>query len=305
MRKSVLSLVGVMLATSLLILPLTAHHEITGKFDPSKSQRLTGIVTNVDWANPHVHIFMNVGTGANMVNWAVELESVVDLQKAGYTRETVKAGDQLSVEGWLARNGSKQVSGNTVTLVAGNRRVFNVPDDSTAPRATGGAIPRWPDGKPRLGPATGSTGYWARPTASILADTTTGTGVRANKNGLLANIGDASKVAPFQPWALDLFRLRQQNRLADDPQFLYCLPPGGPRQFQGAQGVQFVEDKDHQRIFVAMPTILSITAALSGSGKATLSSSIRRASMKSSGCPMEVCPTPTSFTLWRPLLEPT
>jgi hypothetical protein len=254
MRKSVLSLFGVILATSLLMIPLTAHHEITGKFDPGKSQRLTGIVTSVDWANPHVHIFMNVGTGANMVNWAVELESVVDLQRAGYNRETVKPGDQLNVEGWLARNGSKQVSGNTVTLVAGNRRVFNVPEDN-APRVTGGAIPRWPDGKPRLGPAPGGTGYWGRPSASILADSTTATGVRANKNGLLANIGDASKIAPFQPWALDLFRLRQQNRLADDPQYLACLPPGGPRQFQGAQGVQFIEDKEHQRIFVFVGSV--------------------------------------------------
>jgi hypothetical protein len=179
----------------------------------------------------------------------------VDLQKAGYSRETVKAGDQLSVEGWLARNGSRQVSGNTVALVAGNRRVFNVPDQSNAPRATGGAIPRWPDGKPRLGPTAGTSGYWARPTASILADTTTAAGVRANRNGLLANIADAPKIAPFQPWALDLFRLRQQNRLADDPQFLHCLPPGGPRQFQGAQGVQFVEDKDHQRIFVFVGSV--------------------------------------------------
>jgi hypothetical protein len=254
MRKSVLSLVGVILATSLLMIPLTAHHEITGKFDPTKSQRLNGIVTNVDWANPHVHIFMNVGTGANMVNWAVELESVVDLQKAGYNRETVKAGDQLAVEGWLARNGSKQISGNTVTLVAGNRRVFNVPEDN-APRVTGGAVPRWPDGKPRLGPASGGTGYWGRPSMPILADSTTGAGVRANKNGLLANISDAPKIAPFQPWALDLFRLRQQNRLADDPQYLYCLPPGGPRQFQGAQGVQFIEDKEHQRIFVFVGSV--------------------------------------------------
>jgi hypothetical protein len=253
MRKSVLCLAGMILGTALLIIPVTAHHEVTAKFDTGKTQRLTGIVTAVDWANPHVHVFMNVGTGATMANWAVELESVVDLQKAKYTRDTVKPGDQITVEGPIARNGSRQIWGTTVTLVAGNRRVFNVPDDSATPRVTGGVIPRWPDGKPRLGPAPGGTGYWARPSASIMAET--GVTVRANKNGLLANIGDASKVAPFQPWALDLFRLRQTNRLADDPQYLYCLPPGGPRQFQGAMGVQFIEDKDHQRIFVFVGSV--------------------------------------------------
>jgi len=83
---------------------------------------------------------------------------------------------------------------------------------------------------------------------TILAEN--GTNIRANKNGLLANIADVDKVAPFQRWARDLFDLRQRNRLADDPQYLYCLPPGGPRQYQEAYGVQFVEDKDHQRIFV-------------------------------------------------------
>jgi hypothetical protein len=87
----------------------------------------------------------------------------------------------------------------------------------------------------------------------ILAET--GTNIRANKNGLLANIGDVDKVAPFQRWARDLFELRQRNRLADDPQFLYCLPPGGPRQFQEAYGVQFIEDKEHQRIFVFVGSV--------------------------------------------------
>lgn len=253
MRHSVLSSVVMIAAASLLILPLSAHHEITAKFDPAKTQTLRGIVTSVDWANPHAHIFMNVGTGNNLANWAVELESVVDLQRAGYRRDTLKPGDSIVVQGILARDGSRQIWGNSVVLAAGNRRVFNVPEETqTASRASGPA-PRWPDGKPRLGPVTGTTGYWAKPSMTILAET--GTNIRANKNGLLANIADVDKVAPFQRWARDLFELRQRNRLADDPQFLYCLPPGGPRQFQEAYGVQFIEDKEHQRIFVFVGSV--------------------------------------------------
>jgi len=255
MRHPILTAVAASVASVLLILPLSAHHEITAKFDPAKTQKLSGIVTNVDWANPHVHIFMNVGSGSNIVNWAVELESVVDLQAAKFTRDTVKPGDAITVDGMLARNGSKQIWGSTVTLVAGNKRVFNVPEDPfAASKAPAGPTPRWPDGKPKLGPPTPTTtGFWGKPSMTILAET--GTNIQANKHGLLKNISDAPKVAPFLPWARDLFILRQQNRLADDPQYLYCLPPGGPRQFQGAYGVQFVEDKDHQRIFVFVGSV--------------------------------------------------
>ena len=249
MRHPVVSFGVLIAATGLLLLPLAAHHETTAKFDPAKTSTMRGIVTNVDWANPHVHIFMNVGAGNNIANWAVELESVVDLQRAGYRRDTLKPGDAITVEGILARDGSRQIWGNSVVLTTGNKRVFNVPATPAAPRTASSPTPRWPapDGKPRLGPTPGTTGYWARPTMTILAESAN---IRANKNGLLANIADVDKVAPFQRWARDLFEMRQRNRLADDPQYLYCIPPGGPRQYQSELGVQFVEDKEHQRIFV-------------------------------------------------------
>jgi hypothetical protein len=50
--------------------------------------------------------------------------------------------------------------------------------------------------------------------------------------GLLKNIADVDKVAPFQKWARDLYELRQRNFLKDDPMYLFCMPPGGPRQYQ-------------------------------------------------------------------------
>jgi hypothetical protein len=74
--------------------------------------------------------------------------------------------------------------------------------------------------------------------------------VKMDQWGLLANIADASKVAPMQPWALALYRNRQSRFLQDDPTYLNCKPPGGPRQFQLPYGVQFVEDRERQRIFV-------------------------------------------------------
>jgi hypothetical protein len=70
--------------------------------------------------------------------------------------------------------------------------------------------------------------------------------------GLLRNIADAPKVAPMQPWALALYVHRQKEFLKDDPMFLNCKPPGGPRQFQQPYGVQFLEDRERRRIFVLL-----------------------------------------------------
>jgi hypothetical protein len=68
--------------------------------------------------------------------------------------------------------------------------------------------------------------------------------------GLLKNIADAERVAPMQPWALGIYKLRQSTFLQRDPMYLSCKPPGGPRQYQQIYGVQFVEQPDFDRVFV-------------------------------------------------------
>src|SRR5438034_6259267 len=83
-----LTLTGLLLAVA----PGMAHHEILAKFDDTKPVTLKGIVTLVDWANPHVHVFMNVTTGKQQVNWAVELESPIDLQKSGWSADALQPG---------------------------------------------------------------------------------------------------------------------------------------------------------------------------------------------------------------------
>jgi Family of unknown function (DUF6152) len=229
--------------------PLIAHHEILAKFDDKKAMTLRGTVTKVDWANPHVHIFMNVQNGNAVANWAVELESPVDLGRANWTRDTVKPGDALTVQGIAARNGSRQVWANSVVMANTNKKLF---DGATAPKpaanAANGPTPKWPDGQPRLGAPPGQTGYWGAPTATTLVQT--GSNVAADGYGLLKNIADIDKMAPFQKWARDLYELRQRNLLKDDPMYLYCMPPGGPRQYQLPYGVQFNEDRDRKRVFV-------------------------------------------------------
>src|SRR5262245_57213133 len=228
MKCRVYGLVAVGFAAFLASRPLFAHHEILAKFDDKKPMTLRGTVTKVDWANPHVHIFMNVQTGNNVANWAVELESPVDLGRAGWTRDALKPGDALTVQGITARNGSRQVWANSVVLTAGNKKLFDgAQTPKPAANQPNGPTPKWPDGQPRLGPPPGKTGYWGAPTATALVQT--GSTVATDNLGLLKNIGDIDKVAPFQKWARDLYELRQRNLLKDDPMYLYCMPPGGPR----------------------------------------------------------------------------
>src|SRR5262245_44071344 len=106
------------LAVAWVITPLLAHHAIPAKFDSAKTSTLNGFVTNVDWRNPHVHVLINVQEGQRTTSWAVELESPVDLERSGWNRNSLKPGDAVTVQGILARDGSKQVWGNSVVLTS-------------------------------------------------------------------------------------------------------------------------------------------------------------------------------------------
>jgi hypothetical protein len=137
-----------------------------------------------------------------------------------------------------------------MTLTPTGRQVLNFkPSTPAAPLAKRPA-PVGPNGVPRLGMVPGGVdGYWAYPSATVLVENTAKVDIRPD--GLLRNpTADAAKVAPLQPWALSLYKLRQSRYLQDDPTFINCKPPGGPRQFQQRYGVQFVEDSERQRIFV-------------------------------------------------------
>lgn len=237
---------GLLLATATGV----AHHAVPAKFDDKKPTTLTGVVTMVDWRNPHVHVFMNVMDAKKQIsNWAIELESPIELQQSGWDKDSVQPGDNITVQGIAARNGSRQAWGNVITMTLTGRRVLNVtPMAPPAPLAAR-PTPRWPDKQPRLGPVPGGVqGYWAHPSSTVLMEA--GTNIAMDQYGILRNIADAPKVAPMQPWALELYKQRQSRFLQDDPMFLNCKPPGGPRQFQSPFGVQFVEDRERQRVFV-------------------------------------------------------
>jgi len=105
-------------AVSLLIAdPAFAHHGTAG-YDMAKIVTLTGTVTKVDWTNPHIVIYMDAKDGtANIQHWSLELSAPLLMQRFGWTKNSVKAGDQLVAETHPAKNGAPVGTSGTATFI--------------------------------------------------------------------------------------------------------------------------------------------------------------------------------------------
>jgi hypothetical protein len=117
---------------SLLVasVPLFAHHSFAAEFDEGKSITLSGTVTKVEWLNPHVHFYLDVKDENGKVTvWDFETASPNGLSRQGWTRNALKAGDNITVQGVQAKDGSHLVSAGMVTLADG-RKVFGGSGDA-------------------------------------------------------------------------------------------------------------------------------------------------------------------------------
>jgi Family of unknown function (DUF6152) len=101
-----------------------AHHSFAAQYDPDKPVTLTGIVTRVEWTNPHARFYINVtGDDGKVTTWNLELASPNYLKRAGWSSTSLKEGDKVTVEGSMARSGANMANARAVTLADG-RRVF-------------------------------------------------------------------------------------------------------------------------------------------------------------------------------------
>jgi len=227
-----------------------SQRPFSATYDSARQVKLQGVVTRIDWVNPAAFFFIDVrdATGT-LVNWAIEIGNPLELERDGWKRSALHVGDTVTIEGIPARSESRQASAKSVVLTRTGKRLFAPPATRRA-AASAAPAPRWPDGQIRLGPPPGKTGYWGAPTTKVLVENTA-TKIPMTDDGLLLNITDADKVAPFLPWAKALYEHRQRIFLKDDP-LSRCIPPGGPRQFQMVNGFQFIEQKELGRILVLL-----------------------------------------------------
>ena len=101
-----------------------AHHSFAAEFDANRAVNLKGVVTKIEWMNPHTYFYLDVAEGDTVVNWGMEMGSPNGLMRQGWTRNTLKVGDQVSVEGSQAKDGSHVGNARVVILTATGKRLF-------------------------------------------------------------------------------------------------------------------------------------------------------------------------------------
>ncbi len=106
--------------------PVAAHHSFAAEFDASKPFKLTGVVTKVEWQNPHTIFYLDITDERTkkVTNWSFEMGSPNGLMRNGWTRNTLKIGDVVTVEGSLARDGSSYGNARAVVLSSTGKRLF-------------------------------------------------------------------------------------------------------------------------------------------------------------------------------------
>jgi hypothetical protein len=125
------------LAASALLaaaLPLVAHHAFAAEFDVNRPIKLRGIVTKLDWINPHSWIYIDVtGPDQKVVGWMIEGGSPNSLLRLGFTKEALPKGSDIVVEGFQAKDGSNRGVGQWVSFADGRKLFLG----SSAPGAHG------------------------------------------------------------------------------------------------------------------------------------------------------------------------
>jgi Family of unknown function (DUF6152) len=134
MRHRLLLAVTILCGLAFAVAPLIAHHSVAAQFDRTKTVTLTGPVTKLDWINPHARFLMDVKDNEGKVTgWEVELSAPAMLLRRGWTRNAIPIGGTVTVTGPSAKDGSKMIYANSVTLSDGKRVFSGNPEELGGP----------------------------------------------------------------------------------------------------------------------------------------------------------------------------
>ena len=117
-RALVLGIVCLLLAPAIV----RAHHSFAAEFDANNPVKLAGSVSRVEWLNPHAFVYVDVAeSNGKKETWACEMGSPNGLMRQGWTRQSLKIGDVVTIEGFRAKDNSNTANSRSVVLANGER----------------------------------------------------------------------------------------------------------------------------------------------------------------------------------------
>ena len=120
MKIGHMSMLTLAAAAGLFSMPVPAHHSFAAEFDHNKPVTLEGVVTKVEWYNPHTRLYLDVTDAAgNLVHWELEMASPNTLMRLGWSRHTLQGGEKVTVKGYLAKDGANLANAASVVLADG------------------------------------------------------------------------------------------------------------------------------------------------------------------------------------------